>query len=547
MRHAVLLVLCLLAMVRPVLAEGVQREEVLFEVTQTTVPGQSVFVLGNLPELGGGDVRRAVKLEPSAYPVWRVRVAIPVNRSFSYQYYIRQDGPTQIGNPANGTPVGVVMQGQTSTVEAGPKTVIVDATFPDAVLHWRQPAGSAGGSYTQTVLYDIGPGSSGSERRWSVQEGVGVSGETIEFYVTSASGPGRIPSAGTHSTDLDALLVRQTGVFSYVPAGTVSPQRQENVFSFPSAILGENRPYRVLLPRGYDEHTDQHYPVLYMHDGQNVFDVGPFGSWNADETAEQMMRLGKMREIIIVGIDNTGGSARFRDYIPAGDSTGQGANYAAFIKQELKPVIDANYRTLTGSETTGSMGSSLGGVCAMYHGWDHHDTFERIGSFSGSWAFVPNFVSRLNSEANPDVRVYLDSGDSGTSNDGYWGTFSLRDALVRKQEALHPYAIEGGLRYVVGFGQQHNEAAWAGRLPFAFESLYPASESPNGLAGVVLARRGDVNGNGVEDVEDLYAFESGEGPYLDVIRDGVSTVDQNRAELRLILRAGETAGMLDTR
>lgn len=540
-------VVCVLGGFASVRAEVVEREDVVFEITQTTVPGQSVFVLGDIAELGGGDVRRAVKLTPSAYPTWQITVAVPFNTSFTYQYYLRTDSATTIGNAANGTPIGGVLNGQTGVALTNTKVVIVDATFPDPVLHWRQPAGDVGVPFTSVALYDIGPGASGSERRWSERDGFGETGKPIEVYVTSASGPGRIPSAGTYTVDLDAVLLRQTGVFSYAPASLVSAQRQENFFNLFSTILGETRPYRVLLPRGYDEHTDRSYPVLYMHDGQNVFDIGPFGSWEADEIANDLIRTGRMREIIIVGIDNTGGNNRFRDYVPDGDPFGQGQNYAAFIREELKPIIDATYRTLPGSATTGSMGSSLGGICALYHVWDHGDVFGRAGSFSGAWSFAGNFVSRVNSEANPAALVYLDSGNAGTSNDAYSATLGVRDALARKSAALNGYAIEGALRYVVGFGDQHNEAAWSARLPGAFSFLYPVSEEPYGLAGIILARQGDVNDDNAETVEDLYSFEAGEGPNLDVLRDGVSTMDANRGELRSILRAGEMGDVLSGR
>src|SRR6185503_2559101 len=111
-------------------------------------------------------------------------------------------------------------------------------------------------------------------------------------------------------------------------------------------------------------HAAKRYPVLYMHDGQNLFlNMGGFGSWHADTNANNLIRYGKMRETIIVGVDNT--DDRLREYTPptcnppeGGDSLG--ANYAALLIQELKPMIDATYRTRPDADNTGVLGSSMG-------------------------------------------------------------------------------------------------------------------------------------------------------------------------------------------
>ena len=160
----------------------------------------------------------------------------------------------------------------------------------------------------------------------------------------------------------------------------------------------------------------------------------------------------------------------------------------------------------------------------MYQAWDFPGFFGRAGSFSPSWWAVPAFVSAMNADPNPAARVYLDSGDAGTSADGYPSTVAVRDALLQKDDTLAPYALEGGLRHRVGFFQGHNEAAWASRLGEALAFLFPASEETGDIASINLARRGDVDGDGDEDVDDLYAFESAAGavnPDVDRVRAGL--------------------------
>ncbi len=143
---------------------------------------------------------------------------------------------------------------------------------------------------------------------------------------------------GAYPTWLDLALVQDGGVFDYSPAGEVSDSRIEIHRNFPTQELRFDRDIRVYLPRGYDEHADRSYAVLYMHDGQNIFyPGGPFGSWNAEITADEEIGRGRVRETIIVGIDNT--PDRLQEYIPPEDG-GWGDRYLGFVTDELKPFVD---------------------------------------------------------------------------------------------------------------------------------------------------------------------------------------------------------------
>jgi predicted alpha/beta superfamily hydrolase len=484
----------LLAVCSP--ARGDDREDVAFAISHTTVLGQSVYVLGDLPELGGGNPALAVKLQPGSYPLWQAPIALPKGTSFTYQYTWRNDAVGQWSNPANHNPIGSPIAASTGPSNHRParKGMYYHSGWSPPVLNWRTNATDA---FTTTTMTDFGPGRSVGERRWRAI-GVGVGGREIEFFFTNGGGAGRDPVSGTYKTRLDGFLVQSGHVFDYTPSPTVSaPRRDYNPASPPginaASLGGELRRYRVLLPRGYDQHTDRHYPVLYMHDGQNVFESGPFGTWNAHIAAESLTRGGRMRETIIVGIDNT--SNRFDNYIPPDDG-GEADDYAAFIVNELKPLIDASYRTLPGREHTGTIGSSLGGLVSLYLGWDHNGVFSRVGPMSGSWQFG-NFPTRVAAGPHRDLRIYLDSGDSGASNDNAWGAMNVRDRLLQDG-----WVLGRDLRHVVGYGHQHNEAAWAARVGFAFEFLFPATEADNPLRAEIFT--GDFDGDGDMDLDDYH-------------------------------------------
>jgi len=477
------------------LARAVDRETVLFQINQTTTFGNSVFILGDIPELGANDMTRAVKLEPGSYPVWKVAVAIPTGTTYTYRFVLRSDSISQLSNPSNGSFLTSPTTDSTSPANPSPanKSIFYHSGFGAPALNWRQGSGA----FIANPMKRIGLGRGPGEYRWNARS-FGQAQRDIEFYFTDSTGAGRDPASGTYSTPLDAAFVQDGQLYNYVPPSTVGAPTQINLSMF-SSILGETRGYRVLRPRGYSQNPARRYPVFYMHDGQNVFDMGPFGTWNADETAAQLIRNGQMREMIIVGVDNT--ANRIPNYLPPDDSyqgqQGQANLYAQFLINELKPVIDANYRTLTDRANTSTMGSSLGGLVSLYLGWDYASTFSRIGAMSGSWQFA-NFPNRVRLGPKRDIRLYMDSGDSGTSQDNAWPCLDLRDGILRLA-----YSLEGDLNHTIGYGQQHNEAAWAARLPGAYKYLFPPDEEPNALFTEPSRPIGDIDDDGDVDPIDV--------------------------------------------
>ncbi len=239
--------------------------------------------------------------------------------------------------------------------------------------------------------------------------------------------------------------------------------------SFASKTLNNTRPVYVYLPATYAENTEARFPVVYMHDGQNLFDPNlAFGGneWKADETMDDGVDKGTIREAILIGMGNT--NARMSEYTPVKDPDyggGGGDAYLDMIEKELKPTVDAELRTLSGREDTAILGSSLGGLISAYAGIDHSGTFGLIGAMSPStwWNNVWLLGAVAKTPASPrPIRVYVDSGDAGSSNDGVDDTKKLAEAY-----RTLGYKDDTTLKHVVQSGGQHNEFYWSQRLPAA--------------------------------------------------------------------------------
>jgi len=252
---------------------------------------------------------------------------------------------------------------------------------------------------------------------------------------------------------------------------------------FPSTALGNTRSVLVYLPPGYEEGEERRYPVLYMHDGQNIFDAATsfIGvEWDVDETLERMIGQGQVEPLIVVGIYNT--SEREFEYTPtqdAGSGKGGGASrYADFIVNELKPYIDATYRTMPEREHTGIMGSSLGGIASLYIAWTHPDVFSRVGAMSTAywWSNAQILTMLEGVDPPPGVRVWLDMGTGEDKSDR--NKDDVPDIIEQHRRARNILMEKGlviprQLRYIEDEGAVHNERAWAARFPQAVEFLFP--------------------------------------------------------------------------
>ncbi|HEY2125033.1 MAG TPA: alpha/beta hydrolase-fold protein [Chthoniobacterales bacterium] len=249
---------------------------------------------------------------------------------------------------------------------------------------------------------------------------------------------------------------------------------------FRSKILANRRDVLVYLPRGYRHLARQRYPVLYLHDGQNVFDAATSFAgveWGVDETAQELIRQKLIEPLIIVAVANTG-DERIHEYAPSRGvidgsarrkrrSRGLARHYGRFLIEELKPYIDRHYRTKREAEFTGLGGSSLGGLVTLALGlWFPH-FFQRLFVMSPAiwWddQVIVKMVEKLPGKL--PLQIWL---DTGTYEPGWERARTLRDALVEKGWRLH-----GDLQYTEVDGADHSEGAWASRVDPALRFLFP--------------------------------------------------------------------------
>jgi predicted alpha/beta superfamily hydrolase len=286
--------------------------------------------------------------------------------------------------------------------------------------------------------------------------------------------------------------------------------------SVPSRFLGASRGIHAYLPPSYDKEPTRRYPVLYLHDGQNVFSSAGmniafgWGNWGLDKTVDQLSQDGRMQDIIMVAVDNS--VTRYEDYCgrtkPARslESTNAAStnantafeNYAAFLITELKPRIDREYRTKSDPANTGVMGSSMGGICSLVLAWEHPEVFGRAASLSGAFMvegtnFLNSVLRNYHGKPKP-VRVYLDSGvkdfmggDDGCALTGQVAAELRRIGWTKDLEhyvdpkPLAPEELEAsGLRrdkWAEAQRSQHNEFYWRLRSWRPLVFFFPASNN----------------------------------------------------------------------
>jgi predicted alpha/beta superfamily hydrolase len=254
-----------------------------------------------------------------------------------------------------------------------------------------------------------------------------------------------------------------------------------------SPQLGNHRDVLIWLPPTYAA-GDRRYPVIYMHDGQNLFDAqsGYSGEWQVDETLTALAAEGL--EAIVVGLPNAG-QARSLEYNPyhfaeMPDLMGRGADYIRFLVETIKPLIDADFRTLPDAAHTTIAGSSMGGLISLYGFLLYPQVFGLCGAFSTAYWFGGcSLLPDVQARAEGRGKVYLDVGTrEGDIFAGRWidwkvrsddphesyveGVQDLRDALLARG-----YRPGENLLYVEEADAPHHESAWARRLPNALRFL----------------------------------------------------------------------------
>ena len=245
---------------------------------------------------------------------------------------------------------------------------------------------------------------------------------------------------------------------------------------FPSKVEDEKHDFIVYLPPMYDEQPDRRFPVLYMQDGQNLFDPETSfvkgNYWHMGETADHLTGTGEIEPLIIVGIYNSG-EHRIDEYTPVKDRRlggGEADGYGQMIVEELKPFVDHTYRTLAGKEHCGLGGSSLGGLVTLYLGLRYPWMFSKLAVMSPSvwWRNRAILKTVEKMPRKPELKIWLDIGTKESQR-------ALPDA-----HELHVQLVKKGwcdghdLAYTEAQDADHSEGAWAARVGPMLKFLFPA-------------------------------------------------------------------------
>ncbi len=377
------------------------------------------------------------------------------------------------------------LRGRTATASvAGVKVApakfpfgIAGATVP--VINSAPPATAALAAGTLLTLRVASAGTGPLEYQW-IRDEAEISGATdAELSVTA---PGRYVALVRNRA---GTVFAPATVVAADPVAALSGARVETHADLPSKFVPPRR-VDVWLPPGYDANATERYPVIYMHDGQNLFDPATsYGHipWSADVAMARLMATGRTRGAIIVGLWNT--AARFAEYLPQkavpeaayADLVRQfnlsavpprGDDYLKYLVTELKPFIDRTYRTRPEREHTATMGSSMGGLISAYAICEYPEVFGGAGCVSIHWplgdgVLIDWFARHL---PKPGAhRIYFDFGTE--TLDATYEPYQRR-----VDDVMRAAGYREGRDWLTGkfHGAQHSERAWRERvdIPLAF-------------------------------------------------------------------------------
>jgi predicted alpha/beta superfamily hydrolase len=237
-------------------------------------------------------------------------------------------------------------------------------------------------------------------------------------------------------------------------------------FEIPQLI--KTRRIAALLPHDY-ETSGKHYPVLYLQDGQNLFDdYAPFGSWGVDKQLALMAERG-IHELIIIAIDHAE-EERIKEFTPSYRTrlgVGQGKKYVSFLAETLKPYVDKHFRTLPEREHTGIGGSSMGGLISIYAGLMYPQIYSKLMVFSPSLWVAPNIhFHAIQFQEVLSTRVYLYGGGAEGAN--------VIPNIQKLKTALEEQGQDGRMQFKLAIDPkgEHHEERWGQEFPRAVEWLY---------------------------------------------------------------------------
>jgi predicted alpha/beta superfamily hydrolase len=245
---------------------------------------------------------------------------------------------------------------------------------------------------------------------------------------------------------------------------TASPNVSD--FSIEAPQLQATRKIWLYLPEGYKS-SDRHYPVIYMHDGQNLFDAATSfaGEWNVDGTLDSLHA-----KVIVVGIEN-GGSKRIDELTPYSNvkyGGGQGDKYVDFLVHTLKPYIDSHYRTKPEAKSTAIFGSSLGGLISFYAVLKYPGVFGKAGVFSPSFWFSKDIYGLAEKAPKFKNKIYFLAGDS-ESTDIDMAADMKKMVRIVDEKRCPCLRLD---KAVIVKGGKHNEKMWRENFAKAYLWLF---------------------------------------------------------------------------
>lgn len=242
--------------------------------------------------------------------------------------------------------------------------------------------------------------------------------------------------------------------------------KQVSTFIIEAPQLKSSKKIWVYLPKNYTASTKK-YSVIYMHDGQNLFDAktSAYGEWNIDETLDSINA-----HVIVIGIEH-GGDKRIDELTPYKNAKyggGKADDYLDFIVKTLKPKVDATYRTKTNAKNTAIFGSSIGGLVSFYAAIKYPDVFGKVGCFSPSFWFGRNEMNELLAQTKEfDTKVYFLCGDNEGDDDVIRDMKNVEHWVNTKRCECKKLNKE-----VIVKGGQHNEKLWRENFKKAYLWLF---------------------------------------------------------------------------
>jgi predicted alpha/beta superfamily hydrolase len=315
----------------------------------------------------------------------------------------------------------------------------------------------------------------------------GVAGTTYNYKITRGNWPA-VEGSATGGFIADRSLIYQSGATETIsvlgwediggnPTVTEHVRILDSNFHIPQ--LQRNRRIWISFPPDYFTSAN-YYPVIYMHDGQNVFNAGTSfsGEWRVDESMTNELQ-NACSQSIIVAIDN-GGGERLNEYAPWVNSQynqgGQGAEYCSFLVNTLKPFIDANYRTLSDRTNTAIMGSSLGALISAYAAFSYPEVFGKVGLFSPAYWFNPEIFDLGENHDNlPGTLVYHVCG----TNEGNGSVLADQNEMIQNLQT-NGYSSDE-LQSLDWSDGAHSEWFWDREFPAAYTWLIDCSSNQSDL------------------------------------------------------------------